>query len=102
MANTVQEKSTIMGNTFPESSYFQLLVVSVDVPHLPVQLSRCSHESLPNISRSQLTWEARDASDKEVRLKMNGVRLCASVSVVQAKGNRANCHVLSCWTSWNR
>ena len=82
MANTVQEKSTIMGNTFPESSYFQLLVVSVGVPHLPVQLSRRSHESLPNISRSQLTWEARDASDKEVRLKMNGVRLCASVSVV--------------------
>lgn len=53
VANMVQEKSTSSGNTFPESSYFRLLVVSVGVPHLPVQLSRRLHESLPNISRSQ-------------------------------------------------
>lgn len=42
------------------------------------------------------------ASDREARLEMNGRRLCTSISVVQAKGNRENCHVLSCWTSLSR
>lgn len=46
--------------------------------------------------------EGRDASDKEAHLRMDGVRLCALVSVVQAKGNGENCRGLSCRTSGNR
>lgn len=60
-----------------------------------ISLHRHQDIGLQHRSAPPKVGERKDASDKEAHLRMNGVRLCALVSVVQAKGNGENCHGLS-------
>lgn len=54
VANMVQEKRRGWKKYLSRKQLFSNVGCWVSyVPHLPVQLSRCLHESLPNISRSQ-------------------------------------------------